>query len=102
MRELDGRKLSHEALEEIRIRAVQLVLAGASPEMVIKSLGMTRGCIYKWLAAYNESGLEALKAKKLLGRPTTLNPSHLKWLFRTVRRDSERPTSPRNCGIYGP
>jgi hypothetical protein len=28
MKELDGRKLSHEALEEIRIRAVRAVEAG--------------------------------------------------------------------------
>lgn len=79
--------MSHEALEEVRVRAVQCVLAGESPEQVIKSLGMTRGCIYKWLSAYSHGGLDALKAKKLHGRPTTLLPKHLKWIFKVVRRD---------------
>ena len=37
MKEMDGRKLSHEALEEIRIRAVKRVEAGESPEVVVKN-----------------------------------------------------------------
>lgn len=87
MTEFDGRKVSHEALEELRIRAVKSVLAGESPEVVIKSIGMSRGCIYKWLAAYYEGGFDALRAKKLFGRPPTLSPSQMKWLFRTVKKD---------------
>lgn len=39
MRELDGRKMDHKTLEEIRIRAVKRVEAGESPEVVIKALG---------------------------------------------------------------
>lgn len=66
---------------------VKMVIGGESPEVVIKSLGMTRGCIYKWLAAYNEGGIEALRAKKLFGRPPTLLPNQVKWIFRTVQRD---------------
>jgi len=84
MKELDGRKLSHEALEEIRIRAVRAVEAGESPERVIKSLGMTRPRIYIWLAAYREGGIEALKAKKLFGRPPKLDGKTLKKLYKIV------------------
>jgi hypothetical protein len=36
MKTLDGRKLSPKTLEEIRIRAVQRVQDGESPEKVIK------------------------------------------------------------------
>ncbi|GLS25749.1 hypothetical protein GCM10007877_14630 [Marinibactrum halimedae] len=57
----DGRKLSHDTLEEIRIRAVQQVEAGESPEVVIKALGFNRSQIYRWLALYREGGYEALK-----------------------------------------
>jgi hypothetical protein len=35
MKEMDGRKLSHEALEEIRIRAVKRVEDGESPEVLV-------------------------------------------------------------------
>lgn len=55
MRENDGRKLSHETLEQIRIHAVQRVEAGESPSNVIRTLGFSRGRIYEWLAAYREA-----------------------------------------------
>ena len=46
MRENDGRKLSHEAMEQIRITAVKRVESGGSPEAVIKGLGFKRVCMY--------------------------------------------------------
>ena len=56
MKTLDGRKLSPKTLEEIRIRAVQLVQEGESPEKVIKTLGFARASIYNWLARYRAGG----------------------------------------------
>jgi transposase len=84
MSELDARKLSHETLEEIRIRAVLRVEAGESPEVVIKSLGFARSCIYRWIAIYREGGIEALKAKKLEGRPPKLEGKHLEQLYKII------------------
>ena len=52
----DGRALDHKTLEEIRIRAVQSVEAGDSPEDVIRVLGFGRTVIYDWLAKYREGG----------------------------------------------
>jgi len=84
MKKTDGRKLKHDVLEAIRKRAVQQVESGESPEIVIKALGMTRGCIYKWIARYREGGIEALKAKPLSGRPLKLTGQNLRWIFRTI------------------
>lgn len=84
MKKLDGRKLKHEVLEAMRIRAVLAVERGESPEAVIKSYGMTRGCIYKWIAKYREGGIEALKSKPLTGRPLTLNGQQLRWIYKTI------------------
>ncbi|MDJ0823670.1 MAG: IS630 family transposase [Paracoccaceae bacterium] len=84
MRKNDGRKLDHETLEAIRIRAVERVEAGESPEVVIQALGMSRARIYEWLAAYREGGYEALKAKKLFGRPPKLTGKDLDQLYRIV------------------
>jgi Helix-turn-helix domain len=63
MARLDARKLEHATLEEIRIRAVQQVQAGESPEAVIRVLGFSSRCIYSWLAMYRAGGWDALKAK---------------------------------------
>ncbi len=84
MKITDGRKLKHDVLEAIRIRAVKQVETGESPEAVIKALGMTRGCIYKWIAKYREGGTDALKAKPLTGRPLKLTGPNLRWIFKTV------------------
>lgn len=84
MKDLDGRKLDHKTLEEIRIRAVKRVEAGESPEAVIKTLGFHRSCIYEWIAKYREGGIEALRAKPLSGRPAKLNGKQLRWVYKTV------------------
>jgi transposase len=84
MNELDGRKISREALEEMRIRAVLRVEAGESPEVVIKALGFTRGRIYEWLAKYREGGIEALRRKKAPGKKPKLDGRQLKKIYRLV------------------
>jgi transposase len=84
MKELDGRKISREALEEIRIRAVRRVEAGESPEVVIKALGFTRGRIYEWLAKYREGGIEALRRKKAPGKKPKLDGKQLQKIYRLV------------------
>lgn len=84
MKKLDGRKLDHKTLEEIRIRAVRAVQGGMHPEDVVQALGLGKRCIYNWLAAYRAGGYGQLKAKQLFGRPMKLSPAQIAWLYRTV------------------
>ena len=72
MRENDGRKLDHHTLEQMRLRAVDAVESGVHPEDVAASLGMGRGTVYGWLAKYREGGREALKARPVPGKWSTL------------------------------
>jgi len=88
MKLLDGRKLSHEALEQLRINAVLRVEAGESPEVVIKSIGFQRVCIYRWIAAYRSGGIEALRAKKLNGRPPILSGDQLMKIFSVITHET--------------
>jgi len=84
MRVDDGRKLSHETLEELRMRAVRAVEAGESPEQVVATLGFSRPRIYEWLAAYREGGIDALRAKPIPGRPCKLDGEAIRWVYETV------------------
>ena len=84
MKETDGRKLKHDVLEALRIRAVRQIEQGESPETIIKALGMNRRTIYKWIARYREGGIEALKAMPLAGRPLKLDGARLRWIYKTV------------------
>lgn len=54
MAKQDARRLDHATLEAIRVRAVQQVRSGESPEVVIRALGFSRRCIYSWLAMYRK------------------------------------------------
>jgi transposase len=84
MKRQDARKLDHKTLEEIRIRAVQQVQNGESPETVIRALGFSRACIYQWLAAYRAGGWDGLKAGKITGRPKKLTGNQMRWIYKTV------------------
>lgn len=84
MEKLDGRKISPEAMEQIRMRAVRRVQQGESPEKVIATLGFSRACIYNWLARYRAGGWHALKSGKHTGRPKKLRGKQIAWLYKTI------------------
>src|SRR6266566_4976623 len=64
MPKIDGRKLSHKALEHMRILAVRRVMEdGERPSAVMDSLGLCRTSIYPWLRRYKDEGAEALAEK---------------------------------------
>jgi len=84
MREDDARKLDHTTLEALRLRAVQSVQNGESPEVVARTFRITSRTIYRWLAQYRRGGWGALKAKPLAGRPPKLDDKKLKWIYNTV------------------
>jgi transposase len=71
---IDGRTLSHKALEHLRKLAVKRVVEdGEAPSEVIKSLGFGRTSIYRWLRKYEQQGLEALDEKIAPGPEAKLN-----------------------------
>src|SRR5581483_9111679 len=72
--QVDGRTLSHEVSETIRQMAVRRVAEGERPSTVIKSYGLCRTTIYRWLRAAKRGGVEALRARKHPGPKTTLSP----------------------------
>src|SRR5260370_22817163 len=83
MKRRDARALDHKTLEEIRIRAVERVQSGESPEVVIQALGFTRSCIYTWLARYRAGGWGALKARALKGPPLKIRPAQMMRLYQS-------------------
>ena len=90
MKTNDGRKISPEAMEEIRTRAVERVHAGESPETVIKTLGFARACIYNWLARYRSGGWHALKSGKKSGRPRKLEGRQIRWVYNLITEGDPR------------
>jgi len=85
MKDLDGRKLKRDTLEELRFRAIKRVEDGESPEVVIKSLGLHRASIYRWIAAYKKDGEKGLTVKTAPGKEPKLNKRQLLWLYNTIK-----------------
>ena len=81
---MDGRRLDHKTLTELRKRAVASVQDGQSPEVVAEALGISRGAMYGWLAQYRRGGWGALDAKKRGGRPPKLDGKALAWVYKVV------------------
>lgn len=61
---IDGRTLDHKTSETIRIMAVRRVQEGETPSAVMKSYGLCRTSIYRWLRDAKAGGEAALKARK--------------------------------------
>ncbi len=61
---IDGRTLDHKTLEHLRMTAVRRVIEDKeAPSEVMKSMGLCRTSIYRWLRRYEDAGLEALVEK---------------------------------------
>ena len=84
MKTLDGRRLKHEVLTELRKRAVAQVQSGESPEEVVRTMGFSRPCIYNWLAMYRAGGWDALSARKRGGRRRKLSGPMIAWVYKAV------------------
>lgn len=67
---VDGRTIPHETSELIRRWAVRRVKAGEKPSAVMKSYGLCRTTIYRWLRAVKYGGERALRARRHPG-PTS-------------------------------
>src|SRR3954466_14280153 len=93
MREDDGRKLDHQTLEALRLRAVEQVARGVSAAEVgagLAALGLHRRTSYTWLAKERTEGRRALRAKPVPGRAGPV--------FCIV--DNHQPTGPRPVDRY--
>jgi transposase len=86
----DGRKLDHQTLEAMRLRAVDAVESGVHPEDVAASLGMGRGTVYGWLAKYREGGRDALRARPVPGRPPKLTGEQMRRLYTLITGSDPR------------
>ena len=69
-----------------RIRAVYLGLMGKTAPEIATLLGYSRRTIQKWVAAYNQKGLEGLQDRQGRGNQCKLNPDQLQWLRQRIEQ----------------
>ena len=90
MKAIDGRTLSHETSEHIRLMSVRRVREGERPSDVIRSYGLCRTTIYKWLRAGRRGGEAALKSRKASGPKARLSARQKRQVFRWINGKDPR------------
>jgi len=90
MKPIDGRTLSHEVSEHIRLMGVRRVRAGERPSDVIRSYGLCRTSIYRWLRAAHARGEEALASRRAPGPTPKLTPRQKQQVFRWINGKDPR------------
>jgi transposase len=81
---VDGRKIDHAKLEELRFAAVRAVQEGKTPTEAAHSVGVDVRRVFEWLALYRAGGWDALHSSKASGRPKKLSAQQIKWIYDTV------------------
>src|SRR3954451_21762442 len=97
VRDNDGRKLDHQTLEILRLRAVEQVEAGVPAAEVgrgLAALGLHPKTIYTWLSKERAEGRGALRAKPVPGRARKLTDAQLGELTALIT-----DTDPRDHGF---
>ncbi len=90
MKPIDGRTLSHEVSEHIRLMAVRRVHAGERPSDVIRSYGLCRTSIYRWLRTAQARGEESLASRKASGPTPKLSLRQKQQVFRWINGKDPR------------
>lgn len=75
-----------QELENRRRLAVQRVLAGYTQIEVAAFLGVDPRSVRRWMAAYHQGGMDALKAKPRRGRPPKLSRVQTRTVLRWFRK----------------
>ena len=63
---------TRNAMQRDCYRAVLLALEGHSAPIIMDKLGRSRHFVQRWVYAYRDGGIEALRPKRQSGRPPTL------------------------------
>jgi len=81
---MDGRKITHEVLEYMRLRAIELRKSGEKVNDIAKFFGVQRGSVSRWLTTYRRGGKKALKSRKAPGPEPKLTIKEKKHIIKSI------------------
>lgn len=86
MERSDGRRLDHSVLESYRFAAVKLQKAGVHVDIIVKSFGVSRQAVYRWVRCYYAEGKNGLRSTTASGREPQLTERQQVILGRLLRQ----------------
>jgi transposase len=96
---LQRSRKERNAKQRDRYRAVLLALRGQTTEVIMQTLDRSKNFVQRWVYAYRDGGIDAIKARRQTGRPRKL--TELEELqFRERMLAGPRPEDPV-CSLRG-
>jgi transposase len=84
-----GVRRDFDALEQRRMRAIDLLRKGVSQSEISRQVGVHRQSVSRWAQRLAEGGRRSLHKAKHVGRPPRLNPADLRRVERGLKRGPE-------------
>lgn len=84
----DGRRLSHDILENYRLRAIELWNEGKKIKHISEFFGINRCVVSRWISLYKRCGQEALKSRKAPGPQTKLSEKEKKKIIKFIEKNA--------------
>lgn len=81
---MDGRSITHETLEYMRFRAIELHKSGEKVNDMARFFGVHHGSVSRWLTTYRKRGEKALKSRKAPGPESKLTTEEKKIIIKSI------------------
>jgi transposase len=85
----DGRSISRDALEHLRMRGIALWKKGKKVSDIADDFGVTKSAVYGWIKTYKKKGNAGLKMRKAKGAEPKLSPDEAKLLVKLLRKTAD-------------
>lgn len=85
----DGRQLSRDVLEHLRMQSIELLNRGKNVNDICTVLGIKKSAVYNWINSYKSSGISALKKKIAPGAAPKLSIKERNTLLLMLERNPE-------------
>lgn len=82
----DGRSINRDALEHLRMQAIELWKKERAVKDIAEDFGVTKSAVYEWIKEYKKHGLEGLKKRKAKGAEPKLNENEIKQLVAMIKK----------------
>ena len=88
MQKRDGRSISRETLEYLRMQSIRLWKKGKMIEDISDFCGVHFTVVYKWIRIYKQEGVEGLKRRKAKGAEPKLNKDDKKQIISWLKKSA--------------
>ncbi len=85
----DGRSINRDALEHLRVRAINLWKKEKKVKDIAENFGVTKAAVYEWIKYYKKQGLKGLKKKKAKGAEPKLGKDEIKKLLKMIEKTAD-------------